>query len=375
MNLASFRGLTNAPAIRTDEVRLKILISVISITISSILLCLSFKFQWLDGKVIAIVMIGAAVFWIISLIWTERKIKYVFIIPTTVILIIVTIIPFIYLLSLSVHNVKALNFNKEWVFVGLRNYLDILNNPEVFSHLILTLEFIFVTVGLEFIIGMGFALLLNREFKGKSIAFHLFLIPMMSTPIVVGMMWKYIFDMNSGFLTRIFELVNLPIIPWLTNTPLPVVKNIPMIGPWLVQNLNFNYGFLSLIITDVWQWTPFMFLILLAGLSSLPVEPYEAAEVDGASFWQKFRYITLPQMKNIILIALLIRIMDALKVFDTIWALFGSSILMRTLNMYIFNEGITKRDYSAGAAMSIFVLIFVSVISNIFIRAIYSKEK
>jgi len=375
MNLAFFRGLTNAPAIRTDKVRLKIFISVISIIISSILLCLSFKFQWLDGKVIAIVMIGAAVFWIILLIWAERKIKYVFIIPTTVILIIITIIPFIYLLNLSVHNVKAVTFNKEWVFVGLRNYLDILNNPEVFSHLILTLEFVIVTVGLEFIIGMGFALMLNREFKGKSIAFSLFLMPMMSTPIVVGLMWKYILDMNSGFMTRILELLNLPIIPWLTATPLPVVKNIPMIGPWLVQNLNFNYAFLSLIITDVWQWTPFMFLILLAGLSSVPVEPYEAAEVDGASFWQKFRYITLPQMKNIILIALLLRIMDALKVFDTIWALFGSSILMRTLNMYIFNEGITKWNYSVGAAMSVFVLIFVSVISNFFIRPIYLKEK
>ena len=115
MNLAFFRGLTNAPAIRTDKVRLKIFISVISIIISSILLCLSFKFQWLDGKVIAIVMIGAAVFWIILLIWAERKIKYVFIIPTTVILIIITIIPFIYLLNLSVHNVKAVTFNKEWV--------------------------------------------------------------------------------------------------------------------------------------------------------------------------------------------------------------------------------------------------------------------
>jgi len=361
--------------IYSNFLQLKVIIPVISIVISSILLFLSFKFQWLGGKFIAIVIIGIAVFWIISLIWAERKIKYVFIIPTTVILIIITIIPFIYLLNLSVHNVTALNFNKEWIFVGLRNYLDILKSTEVLSHLILTLEFIIFTVGAEFIIGMGFALLLNRELKGKSIAFSLFLIPMMCTPVVVGMMWKYIFDMNSGLLSRILEIMKLPVIPWLTNKPLPFVDNIPIVGPWLVKYLNLNYGFLSLMITDIWQWTPFMFLILLAGLSSIPLEPYEAAEVDGANYWQKFRYITLPQMKNIILIVVLLRIMDAIKVFDTIWALFGNSILMRTLNMYIFNEGISIRGYSVGASMSVFVLIFVSLISNIFIRAIYSKEK
>ena len=354
---------------------LKIIFPAISIIISSILLFLSFKFQWLGGKFIAIVIIGVAVFWIISLIWAERKIKYVFIIPTTVILIIITIIPFIYLINLSIHNVTALNFNKEWIFVGLRNYLDIFKSTEVGSHLILTLEFLIFAVGLEFIIGMGVALLLNRELKGKRIIFALFLIPMMSTPIVVGMMWKYIFAMNSGIISRILEIMKLPIIPWLTHIPLPFVDNIPIVGHWLVKYLNLNYGFLSLIITDVWQWTPFMFLILLAGLSSIPLEPYEAAEVDGANYWQKFIYITLPQMKNIILIVVLLRIMDAIKVFDTIWALFGNSILMRTLNMYIFNEGISKHGFSVGASMSVLVLILVSVISTIFIRAIYSKGK
>jgi len=353
----------------------KIIPPVISIIISSILLFLSFKFQWLGGKFIAIVIIGVAVFWIISLIWAERKIKYVFIIPTTVILIIVTIIPFIYLLNLSIHDVTALNFNKKWTFVGLRNYFDIFMSPEVGLHLILTLEFLIFAVGLEFIIGMGFALLLNRKFKGRGIIFALFLIPMMSTPIVVGIMWKYIFAMDSGIISRILEIMKLPIIPWLTHTPLPFVGNIPIVGHWLVKYLNLNYGFLSLIITEVWQWTPFMFLILLAGLSSIPLEPYEAAEVDGANYWQKFRYITLPQMENIILIVILLRIMDAIKVFDTIWALFGNSVLMRTLNMYIFNEGIIKYGYSLGASMSILVLILVSVISTIFIKIIYSKER
>jgi len=357
--------------IYSNFLQLKVVIPVISIIISSILLLLSFKYQWIGGKFIAIVIISTAIFWIISLIWSERKIKYIFIIPTTILLIVVTIIPFIYLLSLSVHDVTALNFNKEWNFIGLKNY--IFKDTGVLIHLILTIEFILFAVVLEFIIGMGLALLLNREFVGKKIVFPLLLIPIMTTPVVVGMMWKYMFAATSGLVNQILKFMRLPGIPWLSNHPLPFVSNIPIIGAWLVKNLNLNYGFLAVIITDVWQWTPFMFLVLLAGLSSIPSEPYEAAAVDGANYWQTFRYITLPLMQNIILISVLLRIMDAMKVFDTIWALFGNTILMRPLNMYIFNVGINMRQYSIGAAASILVLILVSVISTFFVKVIYSK--
>jgi ABC-type sulfate transport system permease component len=177
--------------------KLKVLIPLIGIIASSVFLILSFKFQWVGGKFISIVIIAVAFFWIITSIWGEHRIKYIFIIPTTLILIAITIIPFVYLLNLSVHNVTALNFNKDWTFIGFENYLDIFKDSEVLAHFILTLEFLIFAVGSEFIIGMAFALLLNRELKGKRIISALFLLPMMSTPIVVGMAWKYIFDMNN----------------------------------------------------------------------------------------------------------------------------------------------------------------------------------
>lgn len=353
----------------------KTIFPVVLIILSFIYLLFSIINNYgVGGKFISIFLLIIAIFWIVFNFASNRNIRFALIMPTTLILIAVTIIPFIYLVYLSFYDVTALNFNKDWHFIGLKNYGTILfGNVEVRDSFIRTFEFIIYSIGAQFVIAMGMALLINREFKGKGIFTSLLLLPMISSPIVVGMIWKYLLTSNHGIVNQILEIININRQPWLTNEPLPFVKDIPIVGMWLVKYLNLNYGFLSIVITDIWQWTPFMFLIFLAGLHSAPPEPYEAAKVDGASYIQTFRYITLPHLRNVILIALLIRIMDSLKVFDTIWALFGNSINVRTINLQLYTVGLSLRHYSEGAALSIIILIFVSILSSFIVRYIYKK--
>ena len=159
--------------------------------------------------------------------------------------------------------------------------------------------FIYAVVALtvEFLLGLGLALLLDRSLRGRSLFRALLLIPMMLPPVVVGVVWRLMFNSDFGAINGTLKTagVNTEALTW-TASP--------------------NLALASVIAVDIWQWTPFMFLVLLAGLQAMPQEPYEAAMVDGSSWWQTFRHITLPLLRPAILIALLLRTMDLLRVFD-----------------------------------------------------------
>jgi len=230
-------------------------------------------------------------------------------------------------------------------FVGIANYLQVLGDTERFWPAVLrTFTFTGGAVAAEMVLGMGIALLLWRPFKGEKWVRVAILMPLVATPVAVGMMWRLIFDPNIGFANQLLSWFGIPAQPWLSGqtTALP-----------------------TLIFVDVWQWTPMIVLILLAGLTSLSEEPDEAARIDGANAWQRFRFVTLPLLRSTVIVAIVLRGIDALKTFDILYATKGkgggSFHEVETLNVYAFGLSFDYNDY--GIASTVLVLFFLLIIA------------
>jgi multiple sugar transport system permease protein len=320
------------------------------------------------------VVVFAVLFALALILAPEDLVPKLCVTPAILFLGLITIGPFIYLLYISFFDVTVLNFRKEWTFIGLENYVRVITDSVVRQSLIRTVEYVLFAVGAELVLGMVLSLLLNWDFKGKGFFTTALVLPMMMTPIVVGIGWKYFMDYNTGFINTILNNIGLPRVPWLTSKPLPLVDQIPLIGDFLFKQLNFKWAMVSMVFIDVWQWTPFVILALIAALSSLPRAPFEAAIVDGASGWQIFRYVTLPQLRPTIMAVVLIRVMDAVKAFDTIWALFGNNISTRTLNISIYTFGLGMKNFGQGAALSVLTLILMTIVSRSVIRLLTGKR-
>lgn len=299
--------------------------------------------------------------------------KYGLVAPSVMILLLVTLFPFLYTLNISFHHVIGRNIRQEWPWVGFDNFGQVLTDSIMWESAIRTLEFIVIVITIELILGFALALLFSQNTKYHRLLRTLLLTPMVVTPVVVGLMWKALLKLDGGMVNKTLELIGLPPQPWLTSKPIPIFEKIPFIGDYLIKNLNSQYSFLSLIIIDVWQWTPFVMLILLSGILSIPREIIEASEVDGANKWQLLTNIILPLLKRIIIVTILLRTIDALKVFDTVYALYGSAADQRLLNVHIMNIALRIRNYGQGAAISILVLIVVLNLSQWFVKMV-SKE-
>ncbi len=301
--------------------------------------------------------------------------KYLLVAPSVLLLSVVSIIPIGYVAWLSVQNITMLNFRKGGVFVGFANYVKVFTKDPLFwPAFVRTLEYVAITIIIQLLLGFVLALLLNNDFKGRNLINNALLIPVMTTPIVIATLWKYLLNFNNGGINIMLnQFFGIQALPWLTNKPLPYVEQ--FLGPSATQFLNLNYGFVSIVLVNVWQWTPFVFLLLYAGLRSLPLDIYEAAKVDGASYAQTLRFITLPLLKPVITVVFLLRLVDLMKVFDQIWALFGNATFMRTLNIHLYTVGLMNQNYGMGAAYSVIVLALSLSFSLIFLKAARTWEE
>jgi len=281
---------------------------------------------------------------------SDYQIKMLFIIPTLVLLIAMNIFPLLFSLCLSFTRYKY-GSNLPWIFIGTKNYSRILSDPNIWRYFRTTAEFVIYAVLAQFFIGFGLALLLNREFKYRGIITTLILLPMMLSPVVVGLFWKFIFNPETGLLNYFLRvLFRVEKIGWTTNP---------------------DTALISVVIVDTWMWSPFMMLISLAGLSAIPKYLYEAADVDRASGWFKFRHITLPMVSPLLLIALLFRTMDAFKLFDLVYVLTnegGPGIETETVSLNLYKIAIRRLDIGLGSAMAYILLIVIIALSNIYIK-------
>jgi multiple sugar transport system permease protein len=206
-------------------------------------------------------------------------------------------------------------------------------------------------VGIEFVLGMGLALLLNHNLFGKGVIRAMILLPMMCTNVVIGLTWRLLFNYQFGIINYYLTRVNLPPVEWLSA---------PNVAMWTV------------IIVDVWNTTSFVALLLLAGLQSLPEEPFEAAHIDGASAVQSFWYITLPLLRPSILVALLWRLIDTFRIFDVIWLLTagGPAHSTETVSIYVYNYGFKSFNLGYASAASYIMILIMLIIAGLLARNI-----
>jgi multiple sugar transport system permease protein len=267
--------------------------------------------------------------------------------PAFCYILLIVIYPLCYALWASLTNLRLTS--PVSAFVGLRTYGAALANAIFHDSLVVTAIFLLAAVIVEFLLGLALALSFRRM-RGTHPAMRaLVLLPMMVTPVTVGLIWKLMLNSEFGIMTALGEALGLGRLLWLSEPSLAVA---------------------SIILMDVWQWTPFMFLVLLAGLESLPREPFEAAEIDGASRLQTLVLVTLPLLKRIIVIALLFRIMFAVATFDSVFVLTkgGPARATDLVSLFIHREGLVNLNISFASAVSFLLLIGILAAVTILFR-------
>jgi multiple sugar transport system permease protein len=277
--------------------------------------------------------------------------------PAILILFSLTVIPTLFLFFTSLHAWELGYPWEERVWVGLANYATIFASREFLHSILITAIYATVSVAAEFLLGFAIALFLNQKHLRLRTALTCgLIIPMTVTPSIAGLIWRLYFNPSYG------------IVNYLTRTVLGIAPN------WY----GYQLALTSVVLVDLWQWTPFVALILVAGLSALPPSPFEAARVDGATRWQTLRHITIPLLRPVLLVALLLRTMDALKMFDVVFALTGGGPAEATelLSMHVYRTGF----YSSGmvglaSAMAVVLLALITMLSQFYIRILGEREE
>jgi multiple sugar transport system permease protein len=279
---------------------------------------------------------------------TDRKLATLFIAPALALLLFLSIWPLIWLIRLSFTDYSVTR-DVPASFIGLDNYVDVITSDQTHKRLVTTLIFVVGAVGLQTILGFTIAYLISRRMRGRGALTTLFLIPMMLSPVVVGLFWKFMLDVQFGVVNSFSDSLGLGRAEWLTNQKLALF---------------------SLIIVDTWQWTPFIMLIALAGLTAVPKYLYEAAEIDRASEWFRFRRITLPLVWPLLLIAVMFRAIEAFRLFDLVYILTGGGPggTTETISFQVYKIAFFGFDTGRAAAYGVLIVIVVTIAAQLYLR-------
>jgi multiple sugar transport system permease protein len=271
--------------------------------------------------------------------------------PPFVIIFLLTIVPMAYSLVLSTWRLNLAMPGSER-FVGLGNYLKMLSqDPNFWTIMRNTVVQVFGTVSLQIVIGVFLALLFARETRGMQVARSLLMVPMMATPVVIGVIWRFMVNPDFGIINYLLSLLGIPGPDWLGRPGLAMT---------------------TIIAADVWLSTPFVTIIIIAGIVSLPREPFEAATVDGASPFKAFIYITLPLLSPVIWVAVMFRLIDAFKRFDSIYIMTagGPGNATETLNLYAYNNAFSYLDTGYAASLAMFLFFVIALLSVVTIQRV-----
>lgn len=272
-----------------------------------------------------------------------------FLIPALVATVALVLIPVIYTMWLSVTDQDIAGNNSG--FVGFENFVLMFQNSEFWYSLFVTLQLFIVCLVVETILGLGLGYLLSRDVPGRAIFQGLLLIPAITASVAVALVWMLIYDPTLGAANQILQAIGLDPVVWLGSRTM---------APW------------SIAIVDIWQWTPFMALIISAGIRSLPAEPFEAASIDGAGPVKKALFIGLPLLRSVLLVAMLLRTVDLIRFFDTIYIMTqgGPVNATNTLNVYGYRAAFIDQEpsYAAALQLSLFVLVILVAAVFTFVR-------
>ena len=275
---------------------------------------------------------------------SEGAVGWSLVSPAVAILLLMTVAPTIYLLQSSFFSFTLLNPELKR-FVGLQNFVQIVLDPTIRQDILVTLLFVILAVGIELLVGLILAVALAPRSFGNTIGSTILLLPFAVTPVVSALIWRQLLNPNYGWIDYYLQrlgIIGRPI-EWLSSAP----------TAWA-----------AIVGLDVWQWTPFVALILMAGLQGIPREPQEAAAVDGANSWQTFWHVTLPQLRPFIALAVLLRLVEAFKTFGTVQILTGGGPGRSTelINLTLYRVGLQDFQIGAAAALGILFLILLSMI-------------
>jgi multiple sugar transport system permease protein len=276
--------------------------------------------------------------------------------PLLAFIVAIAIGPLLFSFRISLYDYTLTDPNQTQTFLGLQNYIKAFRDPVVGAALRATLIFVAGTVIVELLLGLGLALLFASETLVTRTMRSFLLIPMALPPLVVGLVWKALYNADFGVIPYYLKQLGLDV----GHGPLAELR-------WAMP---------AVILIDVWEWTSLIMIIFLAGLKSLPVEPYEAAYVDGASRWQSFTRITLPLLKPTILVAVLLRTMQSFKVFDIIYATTGGGPGSATtvLNFHIYTVGLVFFDMGYAAALANILLVIIAFLSVLYIMVLERQQ-
>lgn len=288
--------------------------------------------------------------------WGERNMRFALIIPTTLFIFAISIFPQIYSLGISFLDWDL--HQQEPQFIGLENYSTAVADTRLWEAVAHTLVIVVAAVMLELILGFVLAYILSEKLPGKNFIIPIFILPVVMAPIIVGYTWRMLWDTQFGPINQVLS--------WILGEPITLV--------WLTNPVAV---YPAIIITEIWQWTPFMFLILLAGLTAINPEIREAASMDGASGWQSIAYITLPLLKPVIVLAIIFRALDVFKLFDIVFALTGGGpgSYTETVSLYVYILGFKNFRLSYTAAVSIILLIIVAFLITILWKRLGEEEQ
>ncbi|HEY1325778.1 MAG TPA: sugar ABC transporter permease [Casimicrobiaceae bacterium] len=263
--------------------------------------------------------------------------------PAVVIYLLLALLPIVNLVVMSVHDIRWEEGAARWTFVGLRHFAALPGDPLVRAGLVNTILFALFSVAAEMVLGFMLAVLVSRAIAGRGLYRTIFLLPILIPGIVIGAIWKLMYNPDFGIINQVLAAIGLRGRDWLGDGAL---------------------AFPSVIVVDVWHWTPFVFVLLLAGIEALPQDTYEAARVDGASAWQELRYVTLPMMLPTLAVTLIFRLVVSFKVFDEVYLLTGGGpgTATEVVSFTIFRRFFTEDRAGYGSAISVIVLFLLALV-------------
>ena len=264
-----------------------------------------------------------------------------FVIPALVVISAVIVFPWVFTLWMSAHR---WTLGQEQSFIGFENYIRLASDARFWESLWHTLIYTVLSVVAPLFLGTLAALVFDAQFPLRGFLRGVFVMPMMATPVAIALVWTMMFHPQLGVLNYLLSFIHIGPLEWIYNqsTVIP-----------------------SLVLVETWQWTPLVMLIVLGGLAAVPREPYESAEIDGANAWQKFRYLTMPMIAPFLMIAVIIRSIDAVKSFDIIYAMTqgGPGTASETINIYLYNTAFSYYDIGHGSAMAVVFFIIIVALS------------
>lgn len=287
---------------------------------------------------------------------SERTLAILFHSPTFVVLSIITLGPLLYALWISFFDFRLSAPGGQDHFIGFSNYLEILKTPEVARSILTTFKFMLIAVSCQVILGFALALAINAVPKYQRIITSLVLVPMMVAPLVVGLMYSFFLNAQFGFYTWIVSTLHLPL-------PISLFSQ-------------SGSALITVALTDVWEWTPYLALMFLAGLQSIDTESYEAAKIDGANAWQTFTRITVPLMTPVIVVGIILRSMEAFKEFDKPYILTGGGPGSATevIDMYTYRQAFVSFNFSFASAICVVLFVILLVCGILYGKFVLERD-